>query len=91
MFFLVANISFLVILILILITLLVKNYFWSRLLGETCADLGIALIAGATVAYFLLQELTLFLAFSIAGLCLIIMGILLMFFAESTLINTDSS
>ena len=91
MLFLLANVFFSVLLTLVLISLLIKNYFWSRLLGETCADLGIALVAGATVAYGFLQEITLFFIFSIGGACFIVAGILLMFFAESVLIKSGFS
>ncbi len=82
------NIMLLVLLITTLIVLFMKNYFLSRLLGEVCADLGVGIIAGSILSYFLLKNLS-FLVFSIIGIFLIIYGTLLIFFAESLLVKSS--
>lgn len=83
------NILFLVILIAILISILTKSYMWARLCGEINSGLGIASIASSIVAYTISLDTTKFVIFLISGLVLLVIGILMILFSESILINSS--
>jgi len=88
-YFILINILLLVILIAILISILTRSYLWARLCGEINSGLGIAMIASSIVAYTLSLEITKFIIFLVSGLSLLIIGIFMIFFAESILIQSS--
>ena len=88
-YFILINILLLVILIAILISILTRSYLWARFCGEINSGLGIALIASSIVAYTLSLEMTRFIVFLVGGVVLLIIGIVMVLFAESILIQSS--
>ena len=86
-YFLTLNILLLIVLITILISILIRSYIWARLCGEIYSGLGIALIASTLVAYNFSIKMMTFLFFMIGGIVSLIIGILMVLFSESILIN----
>ena len=86
--FIILNILALVTLFLILIAIIARNDFWIRLLGEIYHGVGIALMAGAVMGYFIALNLNQFLLFFIIGGISLILGVLLILTSETLLIKS---
>lgn len=87
--FLLINIFVMATLIFVLLVILTRNDFWTRLIGEIYHGIGIALMAGSTIGYFMISNLEQFLSLFILGIVSLIIGIALILTSELLLVNSQ--
>lgn len=85
------NVIVLLTFLIVLLAVSSKNDFWVRFLGEMYHGIGVALVAGAVIGYFISFELTEFFAFFALGALSLVIGVMLVLTSEAFLVKTSSS